>query len=455
MLARFRQAVNTVLGNMQNLPQQLQNRLNGGATKQQQTPSASDDSSVDYVEIEKVDKFQYTRPEFLQLSFEEVEVTADHHVRPILVPRDVSKLPWNTGYAEVINGGKTRCNEDQAIACHFKLKAKLMEHINTTSPDGVEATCTEIEPIDISCSYFGVFDGHAGSGAALTARHLLHLHIQQHLWDIQELLQPQIPEDLNYLSRSDSKRRQKWPLNERDIPIDSLIIGALESSFHEMDEQILAEKRLYHISGGCTALVALFILGKLYVANAGDSRAVICRNKEVIPMSSDHTPLSERRRLQTIAKLHPSLLGDEFSRLEYQKRIGRKDIGRKRLYRDAHMTGWAYKTIDEEDLKFPLVYGDGKKARVLATIGVSRGLGDHNLKVHGTDIMLKPFLSSMPEVNIYDLGDYDHTENDVLIMASDGLWDVLTIEDAGRIVSKSLESFSRNDHNRLNIPEQL
>ena len=29
--------------------------------------------------------------------------------------------------------------------------------------------------------------------------------------------------------------------------------------------------------GGCTVLVALFILGKLYVANAGDSRAVLTR----------------------------------------------------------------------------------------------------------------------------------------------------------------------------------
>ncbi|XP_033114622.1 protein phosphatase 1H-like isoform X2 [Anneissia japonica] len=354
----------------------------------------------------------------------------------------------------VINGGKTRCNEDQAIACHFKLKAKLMEHINPTTPEGIDVSSSEIEPIDISCSYFGVFDGHAGSGAALMARHLLHLHIQQHLWEIQELLQPQIQEDLNYLSRSDSKKRQKWPVSERDVPIDSLIIGALESSFYEMDEQIATEKCTYHISGGCTALVALFVLGKLYVANAGDSRAVICRGKEVIPMSSDHTPLSERQRLQTIAKLHPNLLGDEFARLEYQKRVGRKDIGKKRLYRDAHMTGWAYKTIEEDDLKFPLVYGDGKKARVLATIGVSRGLGDHDLKVHGTDIMVKPFLSSMPQVNIYDLGEHDHTENDVLILASDGLWDVLTIEDAGRIVSKSLESFSRNDHNRYTSAAQ-
>lgn len=35
---------------------------------------------------------------------------------------------------------------------------------------------------------------------------------------------------------------------------------------------------------------------------------------------------------------------------------------------------------------------------MLATIGVTRGLGDHNLKVHDSNIYIKPFLSCCPEV---------------------------------------------------------
>lgn len=38
------------------------------------------------------------------------------------------------------------------------------------------------------------------------------------------------------------------------------------------------------------------------------------------------------------------------------------------------------------------------QARVLATIGVTRGLGDHDLKVHDSNIFIKPFLSCCPEV---------------------------------------------------------
>lgn len=38
------------------------------------------------------------------------------------------------------------------------------------------------------------------------------------------------------------------------------------------------------------------------------------------------------------------------------------------------------------------------QARVMATIGVTRGLGDHDLKVHDSNIYIKPFLSPAPEV---------------------------------------------------------
>ena len=42
----------------------------------------------------------------------------------------------------------------------------------------------------------------------------------------------------------------------------------------------------------------------------------------------------------------------------------------------------------------------GKQARVMATIGVTRGLGDHDLKVYNSNIYIKPFLSCVPEVSV-------------------------------------------------------
>ncbi len=165
-------------------------------------------------------------------------------------------------------------------------------------------------------------------------------------------------------------------------------------------------------------------------------------------MSTDFNPVTERQRVQYLATIKPELVGTEFSPLEFQKRVHRKDLGKRVMCRDASMTGWTYKEVLEDDLRFPLVFGEGKKARLLATIGVTRGFGDHDLKVHGTDIAIKPFLSPVPEVRVYDLFDQEHTENDVLVMATDGLWDILTNEKVFEIIREVLQSFPPGDYKR-------
>lgn len=51
---------------------------------------------------------------------------------------------------------------------------------------------------------------------------------------------------------------------------------------------------------GCTACVVLITPTKIYTANAGDSRAVLCRKGHALPLSSDHKPENEieRKRIQ-------------------------------------------------------------------------------------------------------------------------------------------------------------
>lgn len=45
-------------------------------------------------------KYPYMRPEFLGLSPDEIECSADHIARPILILKETRRLPWATGYAE-------------------------------------------------------------------------------------------------------------------------------------------------------------------------------------------------------------------------------------------------------------------------------------------------------------------------------------------------------------------
>ena len=44
------------------------------------------------------------------------------------------------------------------------------------------------------------------------------------------------------------------------------------------------------VIAGCTAVVALAVGTSLYVANAGDSRGVLCRGGEAYALSEDHKP---------------------------------------------------------------------------------------------------------------------------------------------------------------------
>jgi len=368
-------------------------------------------------------KYSYQRPAFLKLATEdEIQVTADHAVRPIIVPRDVSVLPWSAGYAETINAGKSRYNEDQAMARKGSVGVVVGGRL-----------------VQVPYTMFSVFDGHAGAGCAVTASNDLWQAVQARL----ESVGPQlITARQAGQPDGDGVDTAMW-FPSKSISEESLVIGALEAAFWETDQQIGEEKKVYSMPGGCTVLVALFILGKLYVANAGDSRAVLTRSSRAYPMSYDFTPVSERQRLQTLGRLAPHLLGQEYTWLEYIRRPTRRDIGSRMLYRDAHMTGWAYKIIQESDLKFPMVYGEGKRSRLLATIGVTRGFGDHDLRAQaqtGT-VLIKPFLTPQPEVRVLDVETETVTAEDVLVLGTDGLWDVVSNEEVAAIVQRGLQAW--------------
>ncbi|CAL9244200.1 unnamed protein product [Arabidopsis halleri] len=126
---------------------------------------------------------------------------------------------------------------------------------------------------------------------------------------------------------------------------------------------------------GSTAVVSVLTPEKIIVANCGDSRAVLCRNGKAIALSSDHKP--DRP--------------DELDRI--QAAGGR------------------------------VIYWDGP--RVLGVLAMSRAIGDN---------YLKPYVISKPEVTVTDRVNGD----DFLILASDGLWDVVSNETACSVVRMCL-----------------
>eukprot|EP00794_Sanderia_malayensis_P007341 gene7341-8161_t len=380
-------------------------------------PPRNNPSLVSYAKYKLPVKYKYKRPDFMELDEEATLASADHEIRPVMRPK--RSLALDAGYAEAINAGKThKVNEDQSVVKSFTIKVPPEYREEDWGP----------EKYTIPCVYFAVFDGHAGTGAGLMASNLLHKVVEAKLTEVSHML---------VLDKEDLKRSYLNYGLIQDVTAENLVIGSLEESFIEMDEQIKQEHYDFAIDGGCTALVGLFILGKLFVANAGDSRAVLYKDFEAHAMSFDHTPETERQRIQLMALQKPALLGDEFTRLQFQHRPRKKHFGTKQLYRDYHMSGWALKVVDRKDLKPQLVSGEGKRARLLDTIGVTRGLGDHDLEfAYCPGIKIKPFMLPNPEVRIYDLEGKDFTENDVLVMATDGLWERFNDSDVIEILKE-------------------
>ena len=115
------------------------------------------------------------------------------------------------------------------------------------------------------CSYFGVYDGHGGSACAEFLRDNLHHFV------IREDTFPWDPETA--IKRGFLKAENKFlDMCQAEGPIKG--------------QKVVIEK-----SGSC-AIVVLIVGEQCFVANVGDSRAVLSSNQsqQVIALSRDHKP---------------------------------------------------------------------------------------------------------------------------------------------------------------------
>ncbi|XP_050378191.1 probable protein phosphatase 2C 8 [Argentina anserina] len=131
---------------------------------------------------------------------------------------------------------------------------------------------------------------------------------------------------------------------------------------------------------GTSAVVAIVGKEEIVVANSGNSRAVLCLDGVAVPLSRDHNP--DRP--------------DEKERVEA---AGGRVI-------------------------------DWKGSRVLGVLSTSRSIGDH---------YLKPYVISEPEVTVNKRNGLC----DFLVIASDGLWDVVSNEFACQVVRRCLDTQTR------------
>ena len=139
-----------------------------------------------------------------------------------------------------------------------------------------------------------------------------------------------------------------------------------------------------HVDAGATSIVAALRGKTLYVANAGDSRAILSRRGKAIPLSTDHKPAlkSEQQRIQKAG-------------------------------------GWVT-----------------AQGRINGNLNLSRALGDLKYKADSSLGREEQIITAQPDVTTHSLVKGD----EFMVLACDGIWDCMTNQQVVDFVRERMRS---------------
>lgn len=267
----------------------------------------------------------------------------------------------------------------------------------------MEDACIILQHMDVSAlavhdlapqSFFGVFDGHGGQHASQYLSQELHLNVGNALTAAAPELRKYI-EDVRDGTLNDSH-----PMKDH---VDKIVIEALESSFLKTDEDFICSSP--HAQNGSTATTALILGRRLYCANVGDSRSFICRNWKAVRMTEDHKPSREDEQKR---------IRDAGGFVISNRVMG--ELAVSRAFGDSEFKKGIQSIIDEEGVKMP---GSNQQ----------KGNDDENKNWD------QPLIIAKPDVEITTITDNDQ----FLLLACDGLFDVFTEDEVVEFVKENLE----------------
>ncbi|XP_027173424.1 protein kinase and PP2C-like domain-containing protein isoform X2 [Coffea eugenioides] len=197
---------------------------------------------------------------------------------------------------------------------------------------------------------FGIFDGHRGAAAAEFSAGALPGFLQT-------LASMSSPSDALYEAfvKTDSAFREELDSRRKSK-------GVIKKDWHP----------------GCTAVTALIVKNRLFVANAGDCRTMLCRSGHPYSLSRDHVASCSEERERVISA------GGQVKWQIDTWRVGQ------------------------------------------AALQVTRSIGDDDLK---------PAVTAEPEITETILSAAD----EYIVMASDGLWDVMNEADVISIIKDTVK----------------
>lgn len=159
-------------------------------------------------------------------------------------------------------------------------------------------------------------------------------------------------------------------------------VQALKQGFLSTDRAILADRRFNEDPSGCTATVNLITGdGRIFCANAGDSRTVLGQKGNAIPLSFDHKPQNEEEKARICAA------------------GGFVDFG-----------------------------------RVNGNLALSRAIGDFEFKKNKDLPAEQQIVTADPDVSEHKIGEDD----EFLVVACDGIWDCKSSQEVIEFVRRGI-----------------
>ena len=262
-------------------------------------------------------------------------------------------------YATMTSNGKRDYNEDRVSIVY-----------NIPKPPNYKESKENFWP---NCSFFGLYDGHGGNGACDFLRDNLH----------------------------------KFIINDKYFPINPQ--RAIANGFIHAEKIFLKNFGLKGDFSGSCAIIILIIENRVYIANVGDSRAILSAKNgtKFYMLSKDHRP-GEESEYKRILEAGGKIYKTEY---EYEKNN--------------------YNNKNVSSLMGPLRVLPGK-------LSVSRTIGDieaKNPKFGGNPNVI----ISIPEIKYFD----NNNKNDFILMGCDGIFEKLKNRE---VIEKIWKEINNNNY---------
>ena len=253
---------------------------------------------------------------------------------------------------------------------------------------------------------FGVFDGHGGKEVSTFVK----LHFTKSFLSNKKLQKDQVKQaiietflNMDELMQESSGIKELKQISKKCEEEDEIFAKKNNIVPTQMDlyiKALLKRDDNVALSRGCTACVCVIDnkTKKIYFANAGDSRVILCKSGKAFRMSIDHKPDLEL----------------ENNRIQKAQ-------------------GW----VND--------YG-----RINGNLNLSRCLGDLEYKQNKKLPAQEQIITAYPDV----IEEKMSKDNDFIIIGCDGIWDCLQDQDACDIINKNINSPGNNPF-KVNLSQIL